>query len=304
MPASRATTVDQLKKILGKLFTEQGVASGLTFQPNSDDVIISPFSKCGTTWLQQIVHGLRTRGSMDFGEITEVTPWIDAAADLNQDLTAAQVAQPRAFKSHLPFDKVPQGARYICVVRDPMRALISMYKFFEGWLVEPGSIEFEDFAYGVYLARTAPAGYWHHLGSWVEQKDNPRVLLLCYEHLQASFASQLPVIAKFLDIQLDSELEQIVTKQSSLDYMRSHDSQFDDHFLRNQRDPAMGIPLHGSSSKVSSSESATNRPEPSEQLINDMQSRWEREVTPRIGFRNYQELKQWFLDKNGSYVRF
>jgi len=32
--------------------------------------------KCGTTWMQQIVHGLRTRGSMDFNEITRVVPFL------------------------------------------------------------------------------------------------------------------------------------------------------------------------------------------------------------------------------------
>jgi hypothetical protein len=292
MILSRATTIGQLQDILGNLFTEQGVASGLAFEPKSDDVIISPFAKCGTTWLQQTVHGMRTRGSMDFGEITEVVPWIEAAADLGQDLTAAQVAQPRAFKSHLPFDLVPGGCRYICVVRDPMRALNSMYQFFEGWLMEAGAIDFEDFAYELYLARTAPAGYWHHLASWVEQKDNPNVLLLCYEDLQASFATYLPVIAKFLRLQLDTELEQIVIRQSSLDFMRTNNKHFDDHFLRNAHERRSGITLDGSSSKVSSLESAVGRPKPSEQLVRDMQARWEQEVTPRIGFEDYAQLKQ------------
>lgn len=292
MALSRATTIGQLQDILNKLFTEQGVASGLAFEPKPDDVIISPYSKCGTTWLQQTVHGLRTRGSMDFGEITEVVPWIEAAADLGQDLTAAQVAQPRAFKSHLPFDIVPGGCRYICVVRDPMRALISMYKFFEGWLMEAGAIDFEVFAYELYLARTAPAGYWHHLASWVEQKDNPNVLLLCYEDLQASFATYLPIIAKFLRLPLDSELEKIVIRQSSLDFMRANNTHFDDHFLRNAHKRSSGITLDGSSSKVSSVEAAASRPEPGEQLVRDMQARWEQEVVPRIGFENYAQLKQ------------
>jgi hypothetical protein len=293
MILSRATTIGQLQDILGNLFTEQGVASGLAFEPKPDDVIISPYSKCGTTWLQQTVHGLRTRGSMDFGEITEVVPWIEAAADLGQDLTAAQVAQPRAFKSHLPFDQIPGGGRYICVVRDPVRALISMYKFFEGWLMEVGAIDFEEFAYELYLGRTAPAGYWHHLASWVEQKDNPNVLLLCYEDLQDSFATYLPVIAEFLRLPLDEKLQKTIIRQSSLDFMRANNTHFDDHFLRNAHERRSGIALDGSSSKVSSVEAAAGRPEPSEQLIRDMQARWEQEVTPRIGFPDYAQLKQY-----------
>jgi hypothetical protein len=61
-------------------------------------------------------------------------------------------------RCHLPWDKVPEGGRYICVLRDPLRALVSMYTFFEGWLMEPGAVDFEDFAHNLYLARTAPGG--------------------------------------------------------------------------------------------------------------------------------------------------
>ena len=294
MSVFRATTIDQLQGKLAKLFTPDGLASGLAFEPGASDIIISPFSKCGTTWMQQTVHGLRTRGSMDFAEITEVIPWIDAAADLGQDLNADQVATPRVFKSHLDWDRIPKGGRYICVLRDPMRALISMYKFFEGWLMEPGAIEFEEFAYKLYLARKAPAGYWHHLASWLEQRDNPQVLLLCYEQLQDSFPSQLQVIADFLEIPLDDELREIVQRQSSLAFMRSHDSHFDDNFLRDWRSEALAVPRDNSSSEVSSAESASDRPEPSEQLIADMQERWQLEVSPRVGFQDYPALLAWF----------
>jgi aryl sulfotransferase len=291
----RATTVAELKDILSRLFTPEGVARGLAFKPEPQDIIISPFAKCGTTWMQQTIHGLRTGGSMAYGEITEVVPWIEAAADLGQQLDAVQVATPRAFKSHLPWDQIPQGGRYVCVVRDPIRALVSMYKFFEGWLMEPGAIAFEDFAYNHYLARSAPAGYWHHLVSWMEQADNPDVLLLCYEQLQTSFPSQLRRISEFAGVAMDDELEKIVLQQSSLGFMQEHGTHFDDHFLREQRYSALGVPADSASSKVSAA--TTTRPEPSAQLIADMQARWTQDVTPRIGFGSYEELKQWFLSR-------
>jgi hypothetical protein len=172
--------------------------------------------------------------------------------------------------------------------------LISLYKFFEGWLIEPGAIEFEDFAYNQFMAREAPKGYWHHLWTWMEQRDNPDVLLLCYEHLQLTFSSTLPKIAEFIGVDMDEELEEIVNRQSSLDFMREHGSHFDDHFLRLQRYDAMGVPRDSYSSKVSSREASRNRPVPSEKLIADMQAKWEREITPRIGFKNYEALKNWF----------
>ena len=92
---SRATTVEELGAVLGKYFSKESREQGLAFQPKSSDIIISPYAKCGTTWLQQIVHGLRTGGSMDFDEITAVTPWIEIAHDVGWDLDANQVAEPR-----------------------------------------------------------------------------------------------------------------------------------------------------------------------------------------------------------------
>ena len=92
----RPTTVEQMAEKLDLFFTEQGVAKGLQFQPRADDVLIATYPKCGTTWMQQIVHGLRTTGSMEFSEITQVTPWIEAAFDLDWDLEAEQVGTPRA----------------------------------------------------------------------------------------------------------------------------------------------------------------------------------------------------------------
>jgi hypothetical protein len=294
MTSARATNLQELKPILGKLFTEEGVKRGMAFKPRPSDVIIAPFSKCGTTWMQQTVHGLRSRGSMDFGELTEVVPWIDAAHDLGQDLKAEQPASPRLFKSHLAFDQISKGARYICVLRDPCDALVSMYNFFSGWLMEPGSIDFEDFAANLYLARRPPAGYWHHLITWCEQQNNPNVLLLCYEHMKTDFDRHLERIAAFMSIELDDELRDIVTRQSSLAFMREHDSHFNDHFLRDIRQADMGLPEDGAISKVRPAGTGIKRRDISSNVEQLMAQRWQETVTPQLGWKSYQELLQDF----------
>ena len=113
------------------------------FRPRPTDVVIAPFGKCGTTWLQQTFHTLRTRGDMDFDDISRVVPWIETAVTLGLDLDAPQRAEPRGFKSHLSYDEVPKGARYIVAVREPKDALVSLYRFMEGWFIEPGTISAE-----------------------------------------------------------------------------------------------------------------------------------------------------------------
>ena len=63
------------------MHSDESVRVGRAFQPQPSDVFVVTYPKCGTTWVTQILHALRTAGSMDFGEITEVVPWDILAHD-------------------------------------------------------------------------------------------------------------------------------------------------------------------------------------------------------------------------------
>ena len=52
--------------------TEESKRIGLAFNPQSNDVFITTFPKTGTTWVTMMLHSLRSRGDMNFEEITEV----------------------------------------------------------------------------------------------------------------------------------------------------------------------------------------------------------------------------------------
>src|SRR6266513_1332991 len=80
----RATTLAELQVKMDRLVSEAGFAA------RPSDVIIASYAKCGTTWLQQMVHSLRTGGDLDFDDISRVVPWIETAADLGLDLDGAQ----------------------------------------------------------------------------------------------------------------------------------------------------------------------------------------------------------------------
>jgi multisubunit Na+/H+ antiporter MnhC subunit len=82
------------------MHSAESVRYGQAMVPRKSDVFVVTYPKCGTTWMTQLVHMLRTNGDMDFGEITEVVPWDILAYDCGQDLSVSQVAEPRAFKSH------------------------------------------------------------------------------------------------------------------------------------------------------------------------------------------------------------
>ena len=84
-----------LKKIYCSTFTEESFQKGLSFQPGATDIIINTPPKCGTTWMQQIVHQLKTGGDMEFNTIHEEIPWFETAYDLGFDLHREQKAEPR-----------------------------------------------------------------------------------------------------------------------------------------------------------------------------------------------------------------
>ena len=113
------------------------VTESKKWRPRPTDVIILTFHKTGTTWMQQITHQLRTEGrGTDFKEITEVMPWIDFAWEINQDLRMDQVAEPRLFKSHARLSAVQEGVIHQ-TIRDPIRTLVSLFRFFTVKFPEP-----------------------------------------------------------------------------------------------------------------------------------------------------------------------
>ena len=66
------------------MHTKESIRIGRAMKPRPDDVFVVTYPKCGTTWMTQICHQLRTGGSDDFGEITEVCPWDILAHDCGQ----------------------------------------------------------------------------------------------------------------------------------------------------------------------------------------------------------------------------
>jgi len=160
---------------------EDSAQRGLAYQPQPSDVFIAPYAQCGTTWIQQIVHGLRTRGDLNFDDISQVIPHIEVAHYGGLDLAAPQPGAFRAFKSHVSWTKIPKGGRYIVSFRDPKDALVSYYNFVNGYWWQAGTVSISEFARARFLPHAGDrwdGSYWGHLVSWWAQRQRPDVLLL------------------------------------------------------------------------------------------------------------------------------
>ena len=288
---SRPTTLAEVHARQTRMMTKEGLRHALAFQPQPTDVIITPYAKSGTTWVQQIVHGLRMRGDMNFDEITSVIPWLEMAYDLGMDLAQPQRGQPRAFKSHLRWELVPKGARYIYVIRDPKDVVVSMYHFMHGWWFETGSISLTLFAREQFLQPQSATSYWAHIRSWWPHRHDPNVLFLCYEDMKLDLPLTVHRIAAFIGCELDDELWKVVVHHSSLEFMRAHQRQFDDHLIREARDAVCGLPPGGDSSKVRTGNVGDHARELPSEVSSDFDRLWREEIEAPLGFSSYAALR-------------
>ncbi|HVV64003.1 MAG TPA: sulfotransferase domain-containing protein [Rhizomicrobium sp.] len=284
----RAQTIAEFVPLIGRMFVDEERDRALAaYRPRPTDVIISPFGKCGTTWLQQTFHCLRTRGDMDFDDISRAVPWIETSVMLGIDINAEQKANPRGFKSHLGYDELPKGARYVVSLRDPKDALVSMYRFMEGWFIEPGTVAIGQFAFGWAMN----ARYWRHLKSWWAQRDNPDVLLFSYEHMCADPKSHVERLAKFCGIALDEKLLALTLDHSSIAFMLKHKDKFDDLLMRRKSEERCKLPPGSDSAKVRKGGIGGHHgilpPEAGAML----DQKWESEAAAATGFASYQELE-------------
>lgn len=294
-PSGRATTLESLGAILASMFTSAGVQKSVQTRLRSTDIVVAPFGKCGTTWLQQIAHTLRTRGDMDFDDISRVCPWIETSAVLGLDLDAPQRAEPRVFKSHLDAHRIPAGGRYIVSSRDPRDAVFSMYKFMEGWTLEPGCVSLDDFVRATYIAPgSAPGGsggdYWTHLASWWEKRNDPDVLFLAYEHMKQDLAGTIRKVAAFMGIALDDELLAITLEHASLAFMQRHQDRFDDKLMRDRSVEVAGLPADSESSKVRTGQVGDAWRQMSPEVVAELDALWRERITTTLGFEDYAAM--------------
>ena len=274
----------ELSVIMSSSFDAEVTATSIqNFSPRSTDIVITPFGKCGTTWTQQIFHTLRTRGDMEFDDISRVVPWIETSGSLGLDINAEQVADPRGFKSHLSFDRVPKGCKYINVIRNPLDAAYSSFKFMEGWYLEPGAVSPDDF-----VSQNLKRGdYYRHFISWWPQRNNDNVLYLVYEDMKKDLNRNIKKISEFVEIDLDDDLLAMTIRHSSFSFMTTFKDRFDDEMLRKQSEEKI-LPAGSDSSKVRAGEVGAY--EFKDETIAAFNDKWREIVTPVTGFDTYEEL--------------
>ncbi len=205
------------------------------FQARATDVLITTPPKAGTTWMQQILHQLRTGGDEVFLSIDEVVPWLEitrAGKSWQQVLQHYEnLAEPRIFKTHCTAEQTPGigTASIILSSRDPRDCCVSFYFHILNMTEEarkrvniPAPESFEQHV----EQWLAFAAWYRNVQSWWPYYGQPKVLWLRYQDMKADLSVTIDRIIEFLQWRLTLEQKQRVLEYSSFDWMKAHDEKF------------------------------------------------------------------------------
>ena len=192
-----------------------------------DDIWVVSYPKSGTTWTQQIVRLIINGPGKEDGKLlTDAVPWVEAFnkkfPGYDKPLNLDEMASPRAFKSHFPYDQMPCGlpnatpGKYIYVMRNPKDVFVSLHIHVSAiptLIKKDWDDYFEEFLQG-----DVPYGcYFDHVLSWWAHKDDDNVLILKYEDMKKDLPSAVATIAKFVDQDISKELVEEIARRTTFE---------------------------------------------------------------------------------------
>ena len=227
-----------------------------TFRP--DDIVITTPSKCGTTWMQNIVGAL-VFGTSEFpGALSEVSPWLDRLTMTDDEVFARLDAQQhrRFIKTHIPLDGLPMvdDVTYLTIVRHPLDVALSDRDHDHNADVVR-SIELREAAVGkpdddlprtVWPDDDSPRGrlmwfidndnpptgagpngladYCNQVRSYWTQRHRPNVHLFHYQQLWDDLPGQIQRLADVLGVSISAAAAERLSGEMTLDALRARAS--------------------------------------------------------------------------------
>jgi aryl sulfotransferase len=208
------------------------------FQMRDDDIVISTWSKSGTTWMQQIVGQLIFNGDPAiYGQ--QVSPWIEMRLQSGEAERAAAQTHRRFLKSHLPIEAIVYSprAKYIYVGRDGRDCYWSWHHHHQNMRPEalarisslypdepPVGYPDPDIrvAFQNWLDRDAYPHwpFWSHVQGWFDHRHLPNLKLVHFNDLKADLPGQIRSIAEFLEIDIDPATFPAIVEHCGFEFMQ------------------------------------------------------------------------------------
>ncbi len=210
-------------------------AQAAAYRPIEGDVFVATQMKCGTTWMQQIVYEVLSRGRGDLGDaghrhLYAMSPWIEASFSVRlADAPRIGERKARLIKTHLPTSLCPyaEEARYVYVTRHPV-ACFASYVDFIGMMAGPFTPALPDILDWFCSDRMWWRSWPEHVDGWWRRAEaRPNVLFLHYEEMLADLPAAVDRVAAFLETPLGASERAAVVEKSGFAYMKRHEERFE-----------------------------------------------------------------------------
>jgi aryl sulfotransferase len=205
------------------------------YRPRPEDVFVATQMRSGTTWMQQLVYQVVTRGRGGFNDprrsnLYAISPWIEGANSVSVADAPVVGARPaRIIKTHLPASHCPYdaSAKYIYVARHPVACFASIVDFtrtMAGPLVPP----IENMAAWF----TSDRMYWlpwpiHVDGWWQLAQRRENVLFVHFDEMTRDLPAVIDRLAALLAVPLTPQERLDVASRCTFDYMTAHGDCFE-----------------------------------------------------------------------------
>jgi len=205
------------------------------YQPQPEDVFVATQMRSGTTWMQQIVYEVVSRGRGDLsdeghGHLYAMSPWIDAVNSVSMDDAPLVGERPsRIIKTHLPASLCPFGdaAKYIYVTRHPVSCFASIVDYNRS-LLGPLMPPIRTYA-NWFCSDRMYWGPWpeHVAGWWDLAERHGNVLFVHFEEMKTDLPAVVDRVASLLGCPLSADERQHVVDRCSFGYMRDREDWFE-----------------------------------------------------------------------------
>ncbi|CAJ1049798.1 sulfotransferase family 5A%2C member 1 [Xyrichtys novacula] len=211
----------------GHLHTQDSLQFALKFPFQDSDILIVSYPKSGTTWMQEIVSLIFSKGDPHLSQNVPNwarCPWLEQY--YFSEVLGSSPRAPRVITTHLPYHLlgpalVGSKARVIYVSRNPKDVVVSFYHFHKmaNFLPEAGS--FPEFL-NRFLEGTLSYGSWFdHVEGWTSQTASTNNLLhITYEEMLLGLHGAIKRVSSFLKCPLLEDEVNNCVKHSSFNSMK------------------------------------------------------------------------------------
>lgn len=112
---------------------------------------------------------------------------------------------------------------------------------------------------------------------------------MAYEHMKQDLAKSVAQIADFMKVS-DARTRDVAQAQATLDFMKAHGQQFDDHLVRQARDAACGLPPDGEASKVAGGQAGAGRAQIGDVMREAYADKWRATMGATHGLESYEDV--------------